>query len=108
MGSPVDLPPRESKFAGAPELGRVLTAMVTPFKSDGSLDANRGGELAAFLVANGNDGVVVCGTTGESPTMTHDEKLDLLRAVRAAIPKHPIVMGTGSNDTAASIALSRE
>jgi 4-hydroxy-tetrahydrodipicolinate synthase len=90
------------------DLGRVLTAMVTPFKPDGTLDADRGGELAAYLVANGNDGVVVCGTTGESPVLTHDEKLDLLRAVRAAIPNHPIVMGTGTNDTAASIAMSRE
>src|SRR2546421_11237248 len=90
------------------DLGRVLTAMVTPFRSDGSLDLDRAGELAAYLCANGNDGVVVNGTTGESPTLSHDEKLELLRAVRSAIPGKPLVMGTGTNDTAASVVLSRE
>jgi 4-hydroxy-tetrahydrodipicolinate synthase len=59
-------------------------------------------------VANGNDGVVVAGTTGESPTLSHDEKLELFRAVRSALPTHTVIAGTGSNDTAASIALSRE
>ncbi|MEA2647057.1 MAG: 4-hydroxy-tetrahydrodipicolinate synthase [Chloroflexota bacterium] len=91
-----------------PDLGRVLTAMVTPFKREGGLDLAQAERLADYLVANGNDGLVVCGTTGESPTLAHDEKLDLLRAVRGAVPGHPVVMGTGSNDTAASISLSRE
>jgi 4-hydroxy-tetrahydrodipicolinate synthase len=101
---PEDLPSR----AGAPDLGRVLTAMITPMREDGGVDLDGAGRLAAFLVENGNDGVVVCGTTGESPTLSRDEKLALLRAIRAAIPGRPIVMGTGGNDTATSIALSRE
>src|SRR5258708_16027831 len=73
-------------MSAAVDLGRVLTAMVTPFHPDGSLDVGRAEELANLLVENGNDGVVVGGTTGESPTLTHDEKLELYRAVRAAIP----------------------
>ena len=91
-----------------PDLGRVLTAMATPFKADGDLDLDGAAELANLLVHNGNDGVVVAGTTGESPTLGHAEKLELLRAVRSAIPGKPLVMGTGSNDTRASIELSRE
>ena len=90
------------------DLGRVLTAMVTPFAADGELDLRQAERLAHYLVANGNDGVVVAGTTGESPTLSHEEKLELLRAVRSAVPDAPVVMGTGTNDTAASIQLSRE
>jgi len=63
------------------DLGRVITAMVTPFDVEGKLDLGRAEELAALLVANGNDGVVVGGTTGESPTLNHEEKLELYRAV---------------------------
>ncbi len=94
----------------APEkdLGRVLTAMVAPFDAAGDLDLRQAERLADYLVANGNDGVVVNGTTGESPVLSHDEKLELLRAVRSAVPDAPIVMGTGTNDTAASIKLSQE
>jgi 4-hydroxy-tetrahydrodipicolinate synthase len=94
--------------AGQKDLGRVLTAMVTPFDAAGDLDLRQAERLADLLVGNGNDGVVVCGTTGESPTLSHDEKLELLRAVRSAVPDASVVMGTGSNDTAASIHLSRE
>jgi len=90
------------------ELGRVLTAMITPFDGDGRLDLRRAEELAHYLTQNGNDGLVVCGTTGESPTLTHAEKLELFRAVRGAIPGRPMVAGTGTNDTAASIEMSRE
>lgn len=90
------------------DLGRVLTAMVTPFGADGELDLRQAERLAHYLVANGNDGIVVAGTTGESPTLSHEEKLELLRAVRSAVPDAPIVMGTGTNDTAASIHLSQE
>jgi 4-hydroxy-tetrahydrodipicolinate synthase len=82
--------------------------MVTPFDADGGLDLRQAERLADYLVQSGNDGVVVNGTTGESPTLSHDEKLQLLRAVRSAIPDAPIVMGTGTNDTAASIQLSQE
>lgn len=92
----------------ATELGRVLTAMITPFSSDGVLDLAGAERLANLLVENGNDGVVVAGTTGESPTLSHGEKLELFRAVRAAVPNSVVIAGTGSNDTRASIELSRE
>ena len=94
--------------APAKDLGRLLTAMVTPFDEDGSLDLGRAEEIADHLVRSGNDGLVVNGTTGESPTLNHDEKLDLLRAVRSAVPDAAVVMGTGTNDTRASIELSKE
>lgn len=89
-----------------PRFGRVLTAMVTPFGSDGSLDLDGAQALASYLVANGNDGVVVAGTTGESATLTHDEQVDLVAAVREAIPEHQLVAGAGSNDTRAAIELT--
>jgi 4-hydroxy-tetrahydrodipicolinate synthase len=83
--------------------GTVLTAMVTPFGPDRALDLDGAAELARWLVANGNDGVVVAGTTGEAPTLTTDEHLALLAAVRQALPDHTVVAGTGSNDTAHAV-----
>jgi 4-hydroxy-tetrahydrodipicolinate synthase len=83
-------------------LGRVLTAMVTPFDAAGAVDLDVAARLARALVDSGSDGVVVNGTTGESPTLTHPERLALLQAVRRAIPDHAVVMGTGSNSTAAT------
>jgi 4-hydroxy-tetrahydrodipicolinate synthase len=77
--------------------------MVTPFGPDGRLDLERAAELARWLVANGNDGVVVAGTTGEAPTLSTDEHLALIAAVRQAVPDHTVVAGTGSNDTAHAI-----
>ncbi|MGH2736922.1 MAG: dihydrodipicolinate synthase family protein, partial [Actinomycetota bacterium] len=65
--------------------GEVLTAMVTPFNSDGSLNLDGARKLATYLVDHGSDGLVVCGTTGESPTLTHDEKLGLFEAVSAEV-----------------------
>lgn len=88
------------------ELGRLLTAMITPFKADGSVDLQAAEKLASLLVADGSDGVVVSGTTGESPTLDDDEKIELLRAVRKAIPGKTVVAGTGSNDTHHSVKLS--
>lgn len=89
------------------DLGKLLTAMVTPFKSDLSVDFDRAGELAKRLVAEKSDGILVAGTTGESPTLSKQEKLDLFQAVREAVGDGVIVAGgTGSNDTAASIALT--
>jgi 4-hydroxy-tetrahydrodipicolinate synthase len=90
------------------DFGRVLTAMITPFDGDGELDLAGAERMARLLVDNGNDGVVVAGTTGESPTLSHDEKLELFRAVRGALPDAVVIAGTGSNDTRASIELSRE
>jgi 4-hydroxy-tetrahydrodipicolinate synthase len=87
--------------------GRVLTAMVTPFTSDGALDLNGASRLAGHLVANGSDGLVVAGTTGESPTLTHDEKRDLFRAVVETVRgKASVIAGTGTYSTAESIELS--
>ena len=90
-------------------LGRVLTAMATPMHSDRSVDYDGAQRLAAHLVEHGNDGLVVCGTTGESPTLTHDETLDMFRAVVDAVGgRATVVAGCGKNDTAATVALTRE
>lgn len=86
------------------QFGAVLTAMVTPFNEDGSIDLDGAQKLAKYLVANGNDGLVVAGTTGESPTITKDEQRDLFLAVREAIPGKPLIAGAGSNDTRSSVA----
>jgi 4-hydroxy-tetrahydrodipicolinate synthase len=89
--------------------GRVLTAMVTPFDSEGRLDLGRAEELAAHLVDLGNDGLVVNGTTGEGPTTTDQEKSDLVRAVVNAVgDRATVVAGAGTYDTAHSVHLARE
>jgi 4-hydroxy-tetrahydrodipicolinate synthase len=90
-------------------LGCVITAMVTPFRADGTVDVERFQELAAFLVENGSDGIVVCGTTGESPTLTDEEKLELFRAaVETVGDRATVLAGTGTYDTAHSAHLTRE
>lgn len=87
--------------------GRVLSAMVTPFDSAGALDLDAAAALAAWLVdEQGHEGLVLAGTTGEAPTLTHDEQGELFAAVRSAV-NVPIVAGTGSNDTAAAIDLTK-
>src|SRR5688500_2813052 len=86
-------------------LGEVLTAMVTPFKDDLSVDFDGAAELARWLVDQGNDGLVVAGTTGEAPTLTDDEQLELARVVCEAVTV-PVVLGTGSNDTRHGIELT--
>ncbi len=88
-----------------PRFGRVITAMVTPFTDDGALDLDGAVELARWLVACGNEGLVVAGTTGESPTLSHDEQIDLIAAVVEATDV-PILAGAGSNDTAAAAELT--
>jgi len=88
--------------------GRVLTAMVTPFAPDGSLDLERAGALATRLVDEGNDGLVISGTTGEAPTTTDAEKEQLLRAVVDAVGgRAHVVAGVGTNNTAHSVELAR-
>jgi 4-hydroxy-tetrahydrodipicolinate synthase len=88
--------------------GRVLTAMVTPFASDGSLDLDRAAALASRLVDAGNDGLVISGTTGEAPTTTDLEKEQLLRAVVDAVgDRAHVVAGVGTNSTAHSVELAR-
>jgi 4-hydroxy-tetrahydrodipicolinate synthase len=93
----------------AGRFGAVVTAMVTPFRDDHSLDLDRAQELATDLLAGGSDALVVAGSTGESPTLTHREKLDLFRAViDAAGDQGKVVCGTGTYSTAETIELSRE
>lgn len=92
-----------------PSFGRVLTAMATPLHDDGSLDLDGVQRLAAHLVDTGSDGLVVLGTTGESPTMTHAETLDTFRAVVEAVGERATVLaGCGKNDTAATATLVAE
>ncbi len=86
--------------------GRVLTAMITPFDHDGTIDFDGVVTLARKLVADGNEGLVVAGTTGESPTLTHGEQADLVAAVVDAVDV-PVVAGAGSNDTRAAIDLTQ-
>ncbi len=84
----------------------MVTAMVTPFDEHGGLDADGAARLARWLVDNGNEGLVVAGTTGEGPVLDDDELATLLRAVREAVTV-PVVAGTGTNDTRHSIELTR-
>jgi len=89
--------------------GRVLTAMVTPFNDDLSVNYRAAADLAKHLVANGSDGLVVAGSTGEAATLSSEEKLKLFAAVLDAVgDKAAVIAGTGSNDTRASIALTKE
>jgi 4-hydroxy-tetrahydrodipicolinate synthase len=91
------------------DFGTVLTAMVTPFKPDGSMDYKRAAELAVYLAENGTDSIVVHGTTGESPTLTHEEEYELYRVVKKAVGgKAKVIAGTGSNSTATSIKSTKE
>ncbi|KUI24261.1 4-hydroxy-tetrahydrodipicolinate synthase [Mycobacterium sp. IS-1742] len=97
-----------SGFDVTARLGTVLTAMVTPFKPDGSLDTDAAARLANHLVDSGCDGLVLSGTTGESPTTTDDEKLTLLRTVLEAVgDRARIIAGAGTYDTAHSIHLAK-
>ncbi|MCY4649183.1 MAG: 4-hydroxy-tetrahydrodipicolinate synthase [bacterium] len=92
----------------SPPFGRVLTAMVTPFGADGSLDSEQAGRLARHLVENGSEGLVITGTTGESPTLSTGEKVRLYEAVSEAVgDRAMVVAGTGTYDTAGSVKLSR-
>src|SRR6478609_11293372 len=88
--------------------GRVLTAMVTPFTEDGALDVDGAARLAAYLIDHGNDGLVVNGTTGESPTTSDAEKDRLLRAVVEAVgDRAHIVAGVGSASTSHTLELTQ-
>jgi 4-hydroxy-tetrahydrodipicolinate synthase len=88
--------------------GRMLTAMITPFTADGALDLDGAQRLAAYLVDAGNDGLIVNGTTGESPTTSDEEKSRLVRAVVEAVgDRAHVVAGVGTNDTRHSVHLAR-
>ena len=91
------------------KLARVLTAMVTPFAEDLSVDYTKARALARRLVQSGSDGLVVSGTTGESPTLSHEEKLELFEVVLDEVGDEAVVFaGTGTNDTRASIEMTRD
>lgn len=93
----------------AGRFGSVITAMVTPFRDDLSLDLDRAQEVAAWLLDRGSDALVVAGTTGESPTLSDREKVDLWRAtVQAAEGKGQVIAGSGTYDTAHSVHLTEE
>ncbi len=89
------------------DFGRILTAMITPFNEDGSVDYAGAKKLAQYLVANGSDALVVSGTTGESPTLTKDEKMQLFSNIKEAV-NVPVIAGASSNDTASSIEFAKE
>ena len=89
--------------------GRVITAMVTPFAEDGSVNYAVAEKLADHLVENGSDGLVICGTTGESPTLSWSEEYQLFKVVKQTVGERAkIIAGTGSNSTTEAIAATRE
>lgn len=95
-------------FDAPARLGTLLTAMVTPFAADGSVDTAAAAGLANHLVDQGCDGIVVSGTTGESPTTTDDEKIELLRVVLEAVgDRARVIAGAGTYDTAHSVRLAK-
>lgn len=91
------------------KFGRVLTAMITPFKEDGSVNYGVAEQLAVYLADRGTDSLVLCGTTGESPTMTWDEEYELFRVVQKAVAgKAKVIAGAGSNSTREAIAATQK
>ncbi|QVL53028.1 MAG: 4-hydroxy-tetrahydrodipicolinate synthase [Cyanobium sp. M30B3] len=103
MSSAVPQPWSQAPF------GRVVTAMVTPFQADGSVNLELAARLADHLVTNGSDGLVICGTTGESPTLSWDEQHRLFAAVKEAVAgRARLVAGSGSNCTAEAVEATRE
>lgn len=90
------------------DFGAVLTAMVTPMRADGSVNYDVTARLADALARHGSDTILVCGTTGESPTLTWDEEFELFRVVRDAVAGRAKVMaGTGSNSTREAIEATK-
>lgn len=91
------------------QFGQIATAMVTPFDSKGNIDFAKTTQLVNYLIENGTDSLVVAGTTGESPTLTTEEKLALFRHVVEVVNgRIPVIAGTGSNNTRASIELTKK
>lgn len=91
------------------QIGRLVTAMITPFTDKGEVDYEQTRKLALALLKSGSDGLVVSGTTGESPTLSHDEKLRLFREVKSAVgDKGAVIAGTGTYSTAESLDLTKE
>jgi len=91
------------------DFGRVITAMITPFDKEGNVHYAEAERLAVYLVANGSDGIVVCGTTGESPTLSWDEEYQLFQVVQKAVAgKAKVIAGTGSNSTIEAIEATQK
>jgi 4-hydroxy-tetrahydrodipicolinate synthase len=91
------------------DFGRVITAMITPFDAEGKVHYAEAEKLAAYLAANGSDGIVVCGTTGESPTLSWDEEYQLFQVVKSAVAgKAKVIAGTGSNSTSEAIEATKK
>lgn len=91
------------------DFGRVITAMVTPMDKSLAVDYAKAASLAKRLVEHGSDGLVVCGTTGESPTLSDEEKIRLFHTIREAVgPRTAVIAGTGTYDTAHSVHLTKE
>lgn len=88
--------------------GEVITAMVTPFDKNRKVDYNKVEELAKHLVKNGSDAIIIAGTTGESPTLTHEEELEILSTVKRAVANHvKIIFGAGSNSTETAVKMTK-
>ena len=92
-----------------PPFGNILTAMVTPFKKDGKVDYELAVKLANYIIENGSDGIVLCGTTGESPTLTWDEQHQLFVVIRNSLQSNTkILIGTGSNSTSEAVEATQK
>lgn len=90
------------------DAGEVITAMVTPFNSKREIDYDKAGELAKYLISNGSDAVLVAGTTGEGPTLTHEEEFELLSTVKRAVTnKAKVIMNAGSNCTQTAVMAAK-
>ena len=88
--------------------GEVITAMVTPFTKDGNVDYDKAGELASYLIDNGTDSILVAATTGECPTLAHDEESELLSTVKRAVRNEcKVIMSAGSNSTQEAIKYAK-
>ena len=98
----------EQNHSTAAHFGRLITAMVTPFGDDLAVDQAKAAALAERLAQQGSEGLLVSGSTGESPTLTQDEKIELYRTVKRAVGENvEVIAGTGSSATADVIALTR-
>lgn len=90
------------------DAGEVITAMVTPLNKNREIDYDKVEALSKYLIANGNDALLVAGTTGESPTLTHEEELELVSTVKRAVAnKAKVIMGTGSNSTKTAVSMTK-
>lgn len=91
------------------DAGEIITAMVTPFNKNREIDYDKVAELAKYLIHNGSDAILVAGTTGESPTLTHEEELEILATVKTAVAnKAKVIVGAGSNSTQTAVEMTKK